>query len=174
MFEFSVPKSIVLFLVLATIFIILLIVFRDIIAGEKRFRKLRKNIKEIESIRNIIRLLILETVILLYILFISLIYGEDPKVWMLIGLLSIAIISIFTALGLWKFRNKHWVRLVAKVLSILILLPVVILVKVTLPLIILAVRYLGVAFVIICTIIGLTTWTIGCIKELREKRTNGK
>ncbi len=47
---------------------------------------------------------------------------------MLISLLSIAIISIFTAIGLWKFRNKHQVRLVAKVLAILILLPVAILV----------------------------------------------
>jgi len=133
----------------------------------------RKNIKEMESIRNIIRLLILEAVIPLYILFISFIYGEGTKVWILIGLLSIAIISIFIAIGLWKFRNKHRVRLVAKVLSMLILLPEAILVKVTLPLITLAVYYLGVAFVIICIIIGLTIWTINCIKELREKRTNG-
>lgn len=66
----------------------------------------RKNIKEMESIHNIMRLLILETIIPLYILFMSLIYGEGIKVWMLIGLLGIATITIFTAILLWKFRNK--------------------------------------------------------------------
>ncbi len=42
-------------------------------------------------------------------------------------------------------------------------------IKATLPLIILGVYYLGVAFVIICIIIGITIWAIGCIKELRCK-----
>ena len=86
----------------------------------------KKNIQEIESIRNIIRLLIIETIIPLYILFISLIYGEGIKTWMLIGLLSIAIITIFTAILLWKFRNKNQVYLTAKILSLLILIPEII------------------------------------------------
>ena len=46
---------------------------------EKTVFSKRKNIKEMESIRNIIRLLILETIIPLYILFMSLIYGEGIK-----------------------------------------------------------------------------------------------
>jgi len=69
---------------------------------------------------------------------------------MLIGLLSIAFISIFTAIGLWRFRNKHQVCMVAKVLSILIFLPVAILIKATLSLIIVALYYVGVVFVIMC------------------------
>jgi hypothetical protein len=170
-FKASVPKPIVLFLVLLTYSIVLFFIIYFIIAEEKRFRKLDKKHKEIESIRNIIRLLILEAVIPLYLLFISLIYGKGPKVWMLIGLLSIAIISIFTAIGLWKFRKKHWVRFIAEVLSIIILLPVTILFQVTREWILLGVYYLCVTFVIICIIIGLTTWTINCIKEVREKRT---
>jgi cation transport ATPase len=169
-FKFSVPKPIVLFLVLLTCSTVLFFIIYFIIAEEKRFRKLDKKHKEIESIRNIIRILILEAVIPLYLLFISFIYGKGPKVWMLIGLLSIAIISISTAIGLWKFRKKHWVRLVAEVLSIIILLPVTILFQVTWKWILLGVYFLSVAFVIICIIIGLTTWTISCIKEVREKR----
>ena len=123
-----------------------------------------------EPIRNIIRLLILEATIAVLILFISLIYGEGERFWGLTVLLIVAIISIFTAIGLWKFKNKNWVRLVAKILSILILLPLSIVVQVILPLIIVSFYYLGVAFVIICVIIGLTIWTISCIKELKERR----
>lgn len=96
-----------------------------------------KNQSVIFSVRNIIILLLLETIIVFYILFISLRYGEGIKIWMLISLLSIALISIFTAFGLWKFRIKYGVRLVAKSLSIIILIPVAILVKTTLPLMIL-------------------------------------
>jgi len=140
---------------------------------EKAVFSKRKNIKEIESIRNIIRLLILETIIPLYILIMSLIYGEGIKVWMLIGLLSIAIITTSTAILLWKFRNKNKVVLIAKILSIIILFPVAILVKVTLSFIALAVYYLGIIFVIICVIFGLSIWTINSIKELREKMTKG-
>ena len=136
---------------------------------EKTAFSKRKNIKEIESIRNIIRLLIIETIIPLYILFMSLIYGEGIKVWMLIGLLSIAIITTSTAILLWKFRNKNQVILIAKILSIIILFPEAILVKVTLSLIALAVYYLGIIFVIICVIFGLTIWTINSIKKLKEK-----
>ena len=139
---------------------------------EKAVFSKRKNIKEMESIRNIIRLLILETIIPLYILFMSLIYGEGIKLWMLIGLLSIAIITTSTAILLWKFRNKNQVVLIAKILSIIILFPETILVKVTLSLIALAVYYLGIIFVIICVIFVLTIWTINSIKELREKMTN--
>lgn len=130
----------------------------------------KKKYKEMEPIRNIIRLLILEAAIAVLIVFISLIYGEGERFWGPTVLLIIAIISIFTAIGLWKFRNKNWVRLVAKLLSILILLPLSIVVQVILPLIIVSFYYLGVAFVIICVIIGLTIWTIGCIKELKERR----
>jgi len=136
---------------------------------EKTAFSKRKNIKEIESIRNIIRLLIIETIIPLYILFMSLIYGEGIKVWMLIGLLSIAIITTSTVILLWKFRNKNQVILIAKILSIIILFPEAILVKVTLSLIALAVYYLGIIFVIICVIFGLTIWTINSIKKLKEK-----
>jgi len=88
---------------------------------------------------------------------------------MLIGLLSIAIITTSTAILLWKFRNKNKVVLIAKILSIIILFPETILVKVTLSLITLAVYYLGIIFVIICVIFGLSIWTINSIKELREK-----
>jgi len=102
----------------------------------------------------------------------SLIYGEGIKLWMLIGLLSIAIITTSTAILLWKFRNKNQVVLIAKILSIIILFPETILVKVTLSLIALAVYYLGIIFVIICVIFVLTIWTINSIKELREKMTN--
>jgi len=91
---------------------------------------------------------------------------------MLIGLLSIAIITTSTAILLWKFRNKNQVVLIAKILSIIILFPEAILVKVTLSLIALAVYYLGIIFVIICVIFGLNIWTINNIKELREKMTN--
>jgi len=169
-FEFSVPKPIVLFLVLLTWSIVLFSVIYFIIAEEKRFRKLDKKHKEIESIRNILRLLIFEAVIPLYILFISFVYGKGPKVWMLVVLLSMGIISIFTAIALWRFRKKHWVRLVAEVLSIIILLPVTFLFQVTWKWILLGVYYLGIAFVIICIIIGLTTLVINCIKEKRERR----
>lgn len=107
MFEFGVPRPVVLFLVLVTCSIVLFFVIHFIIAEEKRFRKLDKKHREIESIRNIIRLLTIEAVILLDILLISFVYGEGPKFWMLIALLSIAIISIFTAIALWKFRKKN-------------------------------------------------------------------
>lgn len=124
-----------------------------------------KNQTLIFSVQNIIRLLLFETIIGLLILVISLIYGEGIKIWMLIALLSIAFISIFTAFGLWRFRNKYGVRLVVKLVSVIILIPVAILVKTTLPLIILGGYYLGVAFVIICLINGLTIWTISCLKR---------
>jgi hypothetical protein len=137
---------------------------------EKNALSKRKNIKEMESIRNIIRLLILETIIPLYILFMSLIYGEGIKLWMLIGLLIIAIITTSSVILLWKFRNKNKVVFVAKILSIIILFPESILVKVTLSLIAITIYYLGIIFVIICVIFVLTIWTINSIKELREKK----
>jgi hypothetical protein len=171
-FKFSVPKPVVLFLVLLTWSIVLFFFIYFIIAEEKRFRKLDKKHQEIESIRNIIRILIFEAVIPLYILFISLIYGKGPKIWALIVLLTIAIISIFTAIGLWKFRKKQQIRLVAKVLSILFLLPVTILFQVTLPWILLAGYYLSISFVIFCIIFVLSALIISWIKEIREKRSN--
>lgn len=169
MFVFKVPNSIVLFLVLLTIFIILFII-RGIIRD--RAGKRRKNIKEkeIESIRNIIILLVCEAGIALLILYISLRYGEEPRFLALIVLFIMAVFNIFTALGLWKFRDKKWIRWVATVLSIFILFILSIVVQAIFPLIILALYHIGVAFVIICVITGIIIWIISSIKEIKKNK----
>ncbi len=82
-----------------------------------------EKLKENSSIINIIRLLILEAGIVLLILYISLRYGERPAILVIIGLGIIPIFNIITAIGLWKFRDRMWVRRVATALAILIIIP---------------------------------------------------
>ncbi len=130
----------------------------------------RKRNKGIESIRNIIRLLILEAGIALLILYISLRYGEESNFLALIALLVIAVVNIFTAIELWKFRDKKWLRWIATILAIFLLFVLSIVVRVIFPLIILAIYHLGVAFVIICVITGIIIWKIGFIKEIKKNK----
>ncbi len=169
MFELNAPKSIVLFLVLLTFLLVLFLVIREIIAGEKRFKKLSKGIKERESIRNIIRLLVLEAGAALLILYVSLRYGEGERFLGLIALFSVAVFCIFVAIGLWRFRENKWVRYVATVLAILILFPLSLVVQITFPAIILGLYDIGVFFVVTCVIVGIIAWIIGAIKGAGRK-----
>ncbi len=69
--------------------------------------KRSKILKKEGSIRNIIRLLVLEVGIILMILYISLRYGEKPELLAIITLSVIAVVNIFTAIVLWKLREKN-------------------------------------------------------------------
>ncbi len=128
----------------------------------------KKSIKEIESIHNIIRLLILEAGIALLILYISLRYGEQSSFLGLIAPLIIAVVNIFIAIKLWKYRDKKWLCWIATILSILILFVLSVVDKVIFPLIIPEFCQLGVALVIICVNTGIIIWTIGFIKQIKK------
>ncbi len=123
------------------------------------------NIKEVESIRNIIRLLVFEAGAALIIFYVSLRYGEGERFSGLIALFGMAVFCILVAIGLWRFKKNKWVRYIATALAILILFPLSLVVQATFPVIIWGLYDIGVFFVVTCVIIGIIIWIIGVTKR---------
>ncbi len=130
----------------------------------------RRDAQETESIRNVIRLLLVDAGLALLILHISITYGEQPRVGALLALLMVAVVAIGGAVGLWKFRNTTWLRRVMTVVAILVLFVLVLVAKVIWPLIVREVYVLGVVAVCLLVGIGIVIWMVASIKEIKEKR----
>ena len=124
---------------------------------------------ELERIRNTIRVLVIDAALALDIFLIACLFGENPKFWVLLGLLGAVVVSVLTALGLWKLRRAWWAYRVAEVVAILILAPLWFVARVILPLIVASISLLAVAFVLTCVVFGLAVLTVNAARELKAR-----
>jgi len=129
----------------------------------------RRNGAAIESVRNIARLLVLESGVAFLIAYLSIGYGEGQRPLVLVALVVLPLVSLLLAVGLWKFRDRKWIRWVATTWSILVLLVLSIVVQAIFPLMIMAVYHLGVGLVLVVVFLGIVLWIIGSVKERARK-----
>jgi len=125
---------------------------------------------ELERIRNTIRVLVIDAALALDIFLIACLFGENPKFWVLLGLLGAVVVSVLTALGLWKLRRAWWAYRVAEVVAILFLAPLTFIAHVLFPLIVASIYFLAVAFVLTCVAYGLAVWTMNVARELKARQ----
>ncbi|NWG00497.1 MAG: hypothetical protein HXY19_06100 [Thermoanaerobaculaceae bacterium] len=114
-------------------------------------------------------MLVIEAALALDIFLIACFFGEEPKFWALLGLLGVVVVSVLTALGLWRLRRAWWAYRVAEVVAVVFLAPLTFVAHVIFPLIVASIYYLAVAFVLTCVVFGLAVLTVNAARELKAR-----
>ncbi len=99
----------------------------------------------------------------------ALVFGEGYSFWLLLGLLGIVVISILTLLVLWQLKSDKRIHIIAKIVAILVGVPLSVLLVAVYPLIVASFYYLGAIFVLLCVTAGLAIWTADSVRALKAR-----